>query len=61
MLPLQNSSKEEEGGEVCASVCTWNHPTLIPSFCFRKSDPAAIQMVVPVGLVMALKPPEESW
>lgn len=46
---------------VCASVCTRSHPTLIPSFCFRKSDPAAIQMVVPVGLAMALKPPEESW
>lgn len=57
MLPLKRSSKEEG---VCASVRSRRHPTLPASFRFRKSDPAAIQMVVPVGLVMALKPPEES-
>lgn len=58
MLPLKKSSKEEG---VCASVCSWGHPTLPASLRFRKSDPAAVQMVVPVGLVMGLKPPEESW
>lgn len=40
----------QSGGGLC--VCL---------FSFRTSDPAAIGMVVPVGLVMTLKPPEEYW